>query len=204
MVATGQPGTGANISCRILLDSPTASPALGYAQIGQALATIIKQSEPRFAIGIFGGWGSGKTTLMHAIRGDLVTEQGIVVADFNAWRFEREPELLIPLLNTVRAPLVRGSDAVGSSKDRKEKIWSIAVRVGRVVRALATGLSAQVGLPGAVTVSYDAGAALAALSSPADPQNCSRFMSRPSSSWTVPSVICPRLGSAASWSSSTT
>jgi hypothetical protein len=108
---------------------------------------------------------------MHAIRGDLVTEQGIVVADFNAWRFEREPQLLIPLLDTVRAPLVRGSDAVGSSKDRKEKIWSIAVRVGRVVRALATGLSAQVGLPGAVTVSYDAGAALAALSSPADPQN---------------------------------
>jgi hypothetical protein len=46
MVATGQPGTGASISCRILLDSPTASPALGFTQIGQALATIIKQSEP--------------------------------------------------------------------------------------------------------------------------------------------------------------
>jgi KAP family P-loop domain len=171
MVATGQPGTGASISGRILLDSPTASPALGYAQIGRALATIIKQSEPRFALGIFGGWGSGKTTLMQAIRGGLVTEQGIVVADFNAWRFEREPQLLIPLLDTIRAALVRGSDAVGSSKDSKEKIRSIAVRVGQVVRALATGLSAQVGLPGAVTVSYDAGAALAALSSPTDPQN---------------------------------
>jgi hypothetical protein len=171
MVATGQPGTGASISCRILLDSPTATPVLGYRQIGQALAAIIKQSEPRFAIGIFGGWGSGKTTLMHAIRGDLVAEQGIVVADFNAWRYEREPQLLIPLLDTIRAALVRGSDAAGSSKDSKEKIRSIAVRVGQVVRALATGLSAQVGLPGAVTVSYDAGAALAALSSPTDPQN---------------------------------
>jgi hypothetical protein len=171
MVAAGQPGVDPAISYRILLDSPTASPALGFTQIGQALATIIKQSEPRFALGIFGGWGSGKTTLMHAIRRDLAAEPGIVVADFNAWRFEREPQLLIPLLDTIRAALVRGSDAAGTSQDGREKIRSIAVRVGRVVRALATGLSAQVGLPGAVTVSYDAGAALAALSSPTDPQN---------------------------------
>jgi len=170
MVATGQPGTGSSISRRILLDSPTAIPALGYVQTGQALATIIKQSEPRFAVGIFGGWGSGKTTLMHAIKEGLVAQQGIVVADFNAWRFEREPQLLIPLLDTIRAALVRGADAVGNSKDSK-RIRSIAVRVGWVVRALATGLSAKLGLPGAVTVSYDVGAALAALSSPSDPQN---------------------------------
>jgi hypothetical protein len=171
MAATGQPGMGSSVSGRILLDGPTASPALGYEQTGQALATIIKQSEPRFAVGIFGGWGSGKTTLMEAIRGHLVAEPGIVVADFNAWRFEREPQLLIPLLDTIRAALVRGADVPGSSKDSREKIRSIAARVGSVVRALATGLTAQLGLPGAVTVSYDVGAALAALSSPADPQN---------------------------------
>jgi KAP family P-loop domain len=170
MVGTEQPGTGSSISGRILLDSPTASPALGYVQTGRALATIIKQSEPRFAVGIFGGWGSGKTTLMQAIRDALAAEQGLVVADFNAWRFEREPQLLIPLLDTIRAALVRGADAAGDSKDGK-KIRSIAIRVGSVVRALATGLTAQLGLPGAVTVSYDVGAALAALSSPADPQN---------------------------------
>ena len=60
MIATGQPGTGGSNSGRILLDSPTASPALGYVQTGQALATIIKQSEPRFAVGIFGGWGRAR------------------------------------------------------------------------------------------------------------------------------------------------
>lgn len=171
MAAMGQPGMSSSVSGRILLDGPTASPALGYEQTGQALATIIKQSEPRFAVGIFGGWGSGKTTLMQAIRGDLVAEPGIVVADFNAWRFEREPQLLIPLLDTIRAALVRSADVPGSSKDSREKIRSIAVRVGSVVRALATGLTAQLGLPGAVTVSYDVGAALEALSSPADPKN---------------------------------
>ena len=95
--AAGNPSS----SRRILLDSPTAMPALGYSDIGRAFATIISQSEPRFAVGIFGGWGSGKTTLMKAIKAAL-PEQGIVVADFNAWRFEREPQLLIPLLRPSR------------------------------------------------------------------------------------------------------
>lgn len=172
MAAPGHPAPeAAGTPHRILLDSPTASPALGFGQIGRALATVIRDSEPRFALGIFGGWGSGKTTLMQAIRQNLAGQPGVVVADFNAWRFEREPQLLIPLLDTIRASLVGSCDTTVGSSDAKEKVRSIAVRVGRVVRALATGLSAQVGLPGAVTVTYDAGAALAALSSPAEPQN---------------------------------
>jgi len=34
MAATGQPGMGSSPSGRILLDGPTASPALGYEQTG--------------------------------------------------------------------------------------------------------------------------------------------------------------------------
>jgi predicted KAP-like P-loop ATPase len=30
----------------------------------QKLAEIIENSIPRFAIGVFGGWGTGKTSLM--------------------------------------------------------------------------------------------------------------------------------------------
>ena len=42
--------------------------------MGQAFANIISQSEPRFTVGIFGGWGSGKTTLMRAIMAALPKE----------------------------------------------------------------------------------------------------------------------------------
>lgn len=148
-------------SKKILLDSPTAMPALGYREIGQAFATIISESQPRFSIGIFGGWGSGKTTLMKAIKTALI-EDSLVIVDFNAWRFEREPHLLVPLLDTIRAGLVRWSEP--RNADTQEKLRSTANRIGRVVRALATGLSAEVGLPGAAKVSYDVGSALDALS----------------------------------------
>jgi hypothetical protein len=53
---------------RILIDSPSVHPSLGFGATASALARIIIDSPPRFAVGIFGDWGSGKTTLMEEIR----------------------------------------------------------------------------------------------------------------------------------------
>jgi hypothetical protein len=152
---------GAGMSGRkLLLDAPTENPALGYRQIAAAFAEVITQSKPNFAIGIFGSWGSGKTTLMTAIKTAL-PKNGFVAVNFNAWRFEREPQLLIPLLDTIRAELVRHAQR---NAEARSKLHKITERLGKVVRALAMGLSGSVGLPGAATVNYDAGQALDALS----------------------------------------
>jgi len=48
---------------KIILDSPSGNPALGFDQAAEALKEIIESSRPQFAVGIFGTWGSGKTTL---------------------------------------------------------------------------------------------------------------------------------------------
>jgi hypothetical protein len=39
---------------QILLDEPAERPALGFDRYAQAFAEIIQQSEPWFAVGIFG------------------------------------------------------------------------------------------------------------------------------------------------------
>ena len=140
---------------KILLDAPTDQPALGYKDTAAAFAGIIADSEPNFAIGIFGGWGSGKTTLMGAIKNALLPTKVILTVDFNAWRFEREPQLLVPLLDTIRGALAdraalaeqSGADG-GEPPDAAQNLRGIAGRVGRVVKALATGLSGSVGIPG--------------------------------------------------------
>ena len=51
------PGNDTESTAKMLLDASTTTPALGYGEIGTALATIISQSEPRFTVGIFVGWG---------------------------------------------------------------------------------------------------------------------------------------------------
>lgn len=58
----------------ILLDVPAKHPTLGFTRIGTASASIIGNSEPRLAIRIFGGWGSGKSTLMEEIGRQVTTE----------------------------------------------------------------------------------------------------------------------------------
>src|SRR5919106_2255851 len=42
-----------------------------FQEYSKAIADIIKGSEPRFSIGIYGEWGSGKTTLMRLIENRL-------------------------------------------------------------------------------------------------------------------------------------
>jgi hypothetical protein len=159
---------------KILLDNPSSQPALEFKQIASGFADIITESDPNFAIGIFGGWGSGKTTLMNAIMAGLRHHADVITVDFNAWRFEREPQLLIPLLDTIRLAIlahattvnVAGTGAVNGSGARKaqaETQRAAAGRIGKVVRALATGLSGSVGIPGAVTINYSAETGLAAL-----------------------------------------
>ena len=149
---------------KILLDSPSSGPTIGFERTAHALAQIIEGSSPRFAVGIFGGWGSGKTTLMHAIRRALPGD--IVKVDFNAWRFEKEPLLLVPLLDTVRAELVEWSKA--RDPETRERVGRVVRRVGRVIRGLATGLSVEAGLPGAVKIRYDSGKAIDSLTASDD------------------------------------
>jgi KAP family P-loop domain len=94
---------------------------------------------------------------MDAILRHLSDDSTVAVA-FNAWRFEREPHLLIPLLDTVRESLVDWAKARPNAP--RERVRDAARRIGRVVRALAAGASGEVGVPGAVKLKYDVGAAL--------------------------------------------
>jgi hypothetical protein len=103
---------------------------------------------------------------MEAIKRRLEHDNNIVIVEFNAWRFEREPQLLVPLLDMVRAAVVKWSSTRDSSTG--EQVRRVASRIARVVRALASGLSGEAGLPGSVKVKYDVARTLEALSDGSD------------------------------------
>jgi KAP family P-loop domain len=146
---------------KILLDMPSREPALQFDRTARAFARVITDNDPRFAIGIFGKWGSGKTTLMQAIRCQLPTDK-VVATEFNAWRFEREPLLLVPLIDTIREGLAKWSTS--QDKETRKLIRGVLSRTGRVVRGLASGLSGEVGIPAAVKIHYDVSKAMDVLS----------------------------------------
>lgn len=86
----------------IITDDIAVNPILDFNLYRDAIIKIIKNSFPKFTIGIFGDWGTGKTTLMNAIDKSLESEKDIVIVRFEAWRYEREKQFaLIPLLKTI-------------------------------------------------------------------------------------------------------
>jgi hypothetical protein len=148
----------------ILLDSPAEHPALGFEQYAHAFAEIIRESDPRFAVGVFGDWGSGKTTLMRAIKRRLEADDTVVTVWFNAWRYEREEHLIVPLLDTLREALVDWSKKVAHDPDLRDRAIKAASTVARAARAILVGLTAKVtmpGLPGGPELGFDTSKAIA-------------------------------------------
>jgi hypothetical protein len=142
----------------ILQDLPAEHAALDFGTYASTLSQIIRSSNPRFAIGIFGGWGAGKTTLMHAISRELTASSpSIVTVDFSAWRYEREPNLIVPMLDVIREALVKWAAAHPmQSAGTQDTIRTL----GRAVKAFLAGFAFKAGLPGAAEISFEASKAI--------------------------------------------
>jgi hypothetical protein len=141
---------------KVLIDDPAERPGLGFSWYAEAFAEIIRHSKAQFAIGIFGDWGSGKTTLMRAIEHELSAHDDVVTVWFNAWRYEREPHLMVPLLDTLRESLVCRAESAATSPNDAGLANRAAAAIGRVGKALLAGLTLSGGVAG-VGIQLDAG-----------------------------------------------
>src|SRR4051794_21289985 len=85
------------------------------------LAQVLASGETStpLTVGIFGAWGSGKSTLIKMLDEYLeVTDpDGFVRVHFNPWVHREEPGLLIPLLHTLHDTL---------AQDRKQRFTESA------------------------------------------------------------------------------
>jgi len=130
---------------------------LGFETYASALKDLIESSHPQFSIGIFGGWGSGKTTLMQAIK--IKLDNQIVPVWFNAWRYEKEEHLIIPLLDTLRDALVTWAEDTGAESSIDAAVQDSAVKaastIAKAARAIFMGIAVKATLP-LVEASLDA------------------------------------------------
>lgn len=95
---------------KLLLDQPLYENAsnnrndgLGFKAYAEVLKSSISSIDGPFTIGIHGGWGTGKTSLMRALKEEIQKEEknDAVVVWFNAWQYEKDDHLLIPLIGEI-------------------------------------------------------------------------------------------------------
>lgn len=129
---------------QIVADVPTDKPALGFEAYALAISHAIRSGEPpQFTIGLYGRWGTGKSSLLQAIY-RILSEPGysdVIPVELDAWRHQRAEQIVIPLLHAV----MKQSEAI---KDE-----SLTKAVIRVIRAIALSLEFKLPYLGTVAAS---------------------------------------------------
>ncbi len=80
--------------CRTVLldDAPATEDAFGpHARIADAIVSLIASEDGGRAIGLEGGWGAGKSTVVNFMRAALQSEDKYRVITFDAWAHEGDP-----------------------------------------------------------------------------------------------------------------
>jgi formylglycine-generating enzyme required for sulfatase activity len=94
----------------ILDDLPTDKDALDFTPYVEALVDVCRTASTPLTIGVFGTWGSGKTSLMKMVKNKLPEEY--TVAWFDAWKYDKEETLwrafLLSVLSAVRSKIKEG------------------------------------------------------------------------------------------------
>jgi hypothetical protein len=142
-------GPGSMTTITLLTDqalgegTDTALDGLGFNTYARVLADAAAGTPGPFTIGVFGEWGTGKTSLMRLVEANLQSCDGVVTVWFNAWRYESEEHPIVPLVGTIVRSLER-------HKPFLEKLTEKGRSLIKALRAVAYGFSAKskVKMPG--------------------------------------------------------
>lgn len=135
-----------NSKISIISDEPlqvTKDAFFGFEQYSKTLTESVLYTETPVTFGIFGGWGTGKTSLMRLIYNQLKEDEvneDIFPVWFEPWRYENEPNLIVPLLYTIRDE-IRRANPKRKSQNPYSKLASF---LDVFIKALARGVEASV------------------------------------------------------------
>ncbi len=110
----------------IVNDQPTDRDALDFRPYVETLADIIQTGNTPLTIGVFGTWGSGKTSLMRMVRKNLPKK--FITVWFGAWKYDKEESLWRALLLNVLSTLKETASRQGKPTEEFEKLQALLYR----------------------------------------------------------------------------
>jgi hypothetical protein len=83
-------------------DNETTTDLLNVKDLVQVVVETIRNERLLpLTIGVYGGWGSGKSSLVGMVRDELEREEGVVCVTFNGWLFESYEDAKSALMSTI-------------------------------------------------------------------------------------------------------
>jgi len=96
----------------VLADVPLKTPEqdkLGFAPFAKRVASVIKRMDVKESVvfGIYGKWGSGKTTFLNFLTHYLNNDNSVIIVRFNPWWFSGKEKLLLQFFSNLSRTLGR-------------------------------------------------------------------------------------------------
>ncbi len=133
-------------------DFYTTEDGFGYDTYANTIIKMITEEDfpSPFTFGVFGEWGSGKTSLMRMVENRLRSDHPdlFVPVWFNPWRYEREEHLIIPFLKTIQHAIEEHLKNT-AEKDKfpekaRKKLKEVSNKLSKIAFALASTLKGEV------------------------------------------------------------
>jgi hypothetical protein len=143
-------------------DNDTAEDLIGFRVHAELIRDVVQDNAVLpLTIGVFGDWGSGKTSIMKMLQAELAKNEDIAVLYFDAWLFEGYDDAKSALISSILKQLMEHKHFPAALKDKALKLikrvnWMRLMKMGwddvalPAVLAYATGGATAV--PAVITV----------------------------------------------------
>lgn len=95
---------------------------LKHQNLSETLKEIIIKSKTPLTIGLYGEWGSGKTSLMQLTQNSLQNNELIKTIWFDAWKFDKSHDLRVALILTILSEIENQIKNEPQKRDLSKKI----------------------------------------------------------------------------------
>lgn len=134
-------------------DNETVADLLGFQHLVAGVLSIVQNDALLPAtIGVFGDWGSGKSSLLRMVAEELSKDEGNLVLTFNGWLFEGYGDAKTALMGNILDALAEDKTLAPQAKGlalrllKRVNLWRVAGTITKAGIGFALGGPAGLGL----------------------------------------------------------
>lgn len=136
----------------VLTDDFAEKDLIGYDAYRDGLVEVIRSVESKgsFTIGIYGQWGTGKTSILKQIKAAFDNpiskdDKPVLTVWFNPWQFVADEHLIIPFFHTLIASLEKINTK--STTEKTNQLGNFLKKIAPVPLALVYGMEVGLKIP---------------------------------------------------------